>query len=215
MAGTALWIAGSRHRDRALFAGLAGGWILNVLVFFNRFTWHNYYLLGAAFPIAFFAAYASDRATAGRRRAVAVGAVLLAGYTLFASSRALEALASTPTEWIRAEGAFIRDSTREDDFVVYLVESEDFEDWNPVFLYFAKRQGYNVTSRRFARRPEILASIEKRHHRGAGRFLFFCPAPATARFEPILESRGARLLEAGPAGRLYLLDQGSQLTHSP
>jgi hypothetical protein len=214
-AGIALWIARSGHRGRALFAGLAGGWAFTVLVFFNRFTWHNYYLLGAAFPMAFFAAYAFDRATDGRARMRPVAALFLVGYTVFASSRALEALASTPTEWIRAEGEFIRDSTREDDFVVYLMESEDFEDWNPVFLYFAKRQGYNLTTRRFARRPEILAAIEERHHRGPGRFLFFCPAGVTARFEPILESLAARLLEAGPAGRLYEVAQGSQLTQSP
>jgi hypothetical protein len=215
MAGIGLWIARSRHRDRALFAGLAAGWAVTVLVFFNRFTWHNYYLLGGAFPIAFFAAYALDRATLGRPRTLSMGAFLLVGYTVFASSRALARLSSTPTEWIRAEGEFIRDATRVDDFVVYLMESEDFEDWNPVFLYFAKRQGYNVTTRRFARRPEILAAIEKRHHRGPGRFLFFCPAGVTARFEPILESLAARLLEAGPAGRLYEVGQGSQLTQSP
>jgi hypothetical protein len=215
IAGIGLWIARSGHRDRALFAGLAGGWAVTVLVFFNRFTWHNYYFLGGAFPVAFFAAYALDRATEGRARALSIGALLLAGYTVFASSRALERLSSTPTEWIRAEGEFIRDATREDDFVVYLMQSEDFEDWNPVFLYFAKRHGYNVTTRRFARRPEILASIAARHHRGAGRFLFFCPSGVTARFEPILEAQGARLMEAGPPGRLYLVFQGSQLTQSP
>jgi len=43
--------------------------------------------------------------------------------------------------------------------VLYLVDTDDFTDWNPVFLYFAKRDGYNVTRERFVRHPEVLARI--------------------------------------------------------
>jgi hypothetical protein len=129
----------------------------------------------------------------------------VAVYTVAASTPAIHDLAATPTEWIRTSGEFIRRSTAPDDFVVYLVESEDFRDWNPVFLYFAHRRGYNVTTRRMERHPSILGRLEARYRSSRGRFLVFCPARAAPRIALLLESRGARLVEAGPSGWLYRL----------
>ena len=56
--GMALWAFRSRRAEKPLYLGLVWGWTLTLLVFFNRFTWHNYYLLGVEFPLAFFGAYA-------------------------------------------------------------------------------------------------------------------------------------------------------------
>ena len=219
--GVALWIFRSRSRHKALFLGLVLGWIVTLVVFFNRFTWHNYYLLGFEFPLAFFGAYALDRvrvlSRAWRRRergriglAVPAGFAVVAGYTVVASTIARQDLAATPTEWIRVSGEFIRRSTAPKDFVVYLVESQDFRDWNPVFLYFAQRRGYNVTTRRIERHPSILSRLEARYGSSSGRFVVFCPARAAPRLAPLLESQGARLVEAGPSGWLYRMKAASR-----
>jgi len=219
--GVALWIFRWRSRHKALFLGLVLGWIVTLVVFFNRFTWHNYYLLGFEFPLAFFGAYALDRvrvlSRAWRRRergriglAVPAGFAVVAGYTVVASTIARQDLAATPTEWIRVSGEFIRRSTASDDFVVYLVESQDFRDWNPAFLYFAQRRGYNVTTRRIERHPSILSRLKARCGSSSGHFVVFCPARAAPRLAPLLESQGARLVEAGPSGWLYRMKAASR-----
>jgi hypothetical protein len=213
--GVAIWALRSRRRARTLFLALLGGWMLTLLVFFNRFTWHNYYLLGFEFPLAFFGAYALDqtrvlgrtwrrreRAPLGFPASVAFAAV--AGFTLAASTAAAREMAETPTEWIQKSGEFIRRSTAPEDFVVYVVESRDFQDWNPVFLYFAQRRGYNLTTRRLERRPAVLLRLRARYGPSSRRFVVFCPSSAT-RLAPLLESLGAWLLEAGPSGWLYRL----------
>jgi hypothetical protein len=219
--GVGLWAIRSRSRHKALFLALVFGWILTLVVFFNRFTWHNYYLLGFEFPLAFFGAYALDRvrvlSRAWRRREgvrlglpVSAAFAIVAGYTVVASTTAMQDLAATPTEWIRVSGEFIRRTTAPEDFVVYLVESQDFRDWNPVFLYFAQRRGYNVTTRRIERHPSILARLEARYGSSSGRFVVFCPARAAPRLAPLLESQGARLVEAGPSGWLYRMQAASR-----
>jgi hypothetical protein len=224
--GVVLWAFRSQSRHKALFLGLVLGWILTLLVFFNRFTWHNYYLLGFEFPVAFFGAYALDRvrvvSRAWRRRErarvglpVSAAFAVVAGYTIVSSTTAMQDLAATPTEWIRVSGEFIRRTTAPEDFVVYLVESQDFRDWNPVFLYFAQRRGYNVTTRRIERHPSILARLEARYGSSSGRFVVFCPARAAPRLGPLLESQGARLLEAGPSGWLYRMNDASRRRPDP
>ncbi len=222
LVGAVLWAFRSRSRHKPLFLGLLLGWILTLVVFFNRFTWHNYYLLGFEFPLAFYGAYALDRARilsrAWRRREgarlrlpISTAFALVAVYTVVASTTAMHDLAATPTEWIRESGEFIHRTTAPDDFVVYLVESEDFRDWNPVFLYFAHRRGYNVTTRRIERHPSILSRLEGRYGSSGRRFLVFCPVRAAPRLAPLIESEGARLVDAGPSGWLYRMRPSSRL----
>jgi len=87
--------------------------------------------------------------------------------------------------------------------------SQDFRDWNPAFLYFAHRRGYNVTTRRIERHPSIFARLEARYSPSSDRFVVFCPASAAPRLAPLIESQGARLVEAGPSGWLYRMNAAS------
>jgi hypothetical protein len=212
--GAGLYAARSRSRYKALFLGLLIGIALTLLVFFNRFTWHDYYQLAFVFPLAFFAAYslvhlkARVRGRLGRR--TTAFALLLAGAAAIAWSVAsLDLLETTPTAEIRTSGEWIRDRTSPDDFVIYVVESEDLRDWNPVFLYFAKRFGYNVTTRRLEHHRETLPRLERRFAT-AGRLLVFCPRAVEPRLAPLIESAKGDLFDAGAPGRLYRLGEPSR-----
>jgi hypothetical protein len=207
--GAGLYASRSRSRYKALLLGLLGGIAATLLVFFNRFTWHDYYQLSFEFPLAFFAAYAlvdlraRVRARWGRR---ASGfAIVLAGAAAVALAVfSLKLLETTPTEEIRTSGEWVRDRTSPGDFVIYVVESEDLRDWNPVFLYFAKRFGENVTTRRIEHHRDTLPRLERRFS-NAGRLLVFCPRAVEPRLAPLIESAGGELFEAGTPGRLYRL----------
>jgi hypothetical protein len=124
-------------------------------------------------------------------------------YTVPSTIIVTKKLAATPTQWIRERGDFVRQWTALEDFVLYVVESDDFRDWNPVFLDFAKRRGFNVTTRRLERHPGYLTRLNRRYGRKGGRFLVFCHPEAAPPLGPRLESAGARLLEASRLGRLY------------
>jgi hypothetical protein len=211
--GAALYAARSRSRYKALFLGLLAGIAATLLVFFNRFTWHDYYQLAFVFPLAFFAAYSLVQLKVrirGRlgRRATSGALVLVASAAVGFSIVSLKLLETTPTEEIRTSGEWIRDRTSAGDFVIYVVESEDLRDWNPVFLYFAKRFGYNVTTRRLEHHRETLPRLEGRFS-DAERLLVFCPRSAEPRLSPLIESAGGELFEAGAPGRLYRLGEPS------
>lgn len=72
-----------------------------------------------------------------------------------------------------------------------------------MFLYFAQRHRYNVTTRRIERHPSILSRLEARYARTDGRFVVFCPPKAAPRLAPLVESAGGRLIEASSLGSLY------------
>jgi hypothetical protein len=217
--GAGLYVWRSRSRYKALFLGLLGGVVATILVFFNRFTWHDYYQLPFVFPLAFFAAYslvelrARARARLGSgpaaRRAIA-GALLLAGAAAIALSiSSLGLLETLSTDEIRASGEWIRDRTAPGDFVIYLVESEDLRDWNPVFLYFAKRFGFNLTTRRLEHHRDTLDRLERRFA-DENSLLVFCPRAAEPRLAALIEAAGGELFEAGRPGRLYRLGEPSR-----
>jgi len=203
----------SRSPHKPLFLGTLAGGVTTVLVFFNRYTWHNYYFMPLVFPMAFFAGAGAQSLcdlAAGLGDSHPVPARLLSHspwlivvFTLWRAAATLPALAWTPTDWIAANGKWIQEHSGARDFVVYLLDSEDGRDWNAVFLYFARRDGYNLTRPRVKRK--VLANVYARYASGYQRFLIFCPEPLVW-LAPRLESFGARLLEAGPRGRLYQIE---------
>ena len=144
-------------------------------------------------------------------------AAILVALTVFRAANPVGKRIGTLTKrrWVRCRNTVLASGNKAcrgapDDFVVYLVESQDFRDWNPVFLYFAQRRGYNVTTRRIERHPSILSPLEARYGSSSGRFVVFCPAKAAPRLAPLIESQGARLVEAGPSGWLYRMKASSR-----
>ena len=86
------------------------------------------------------------------------------------------------------------------DFVLWVVGGDE-DNWNPAFLYFAKRDGYNLN-----RRHLEAATIAALYHRFAApnrRVLLFCSDREEAER---VESMGARPLVADKARRLYLVE---------
>lgn len=214
MGGLVLYALRSRSSFKSLYLGLAGGAFLALVIFFSRYTWHDYYQLPMELPLAFCGAYGlqsladgsnwlkSRRPRLGRASSLLVPAVL--GLTLYEGMTGFREVASTPTGWIQRNGAWIRERTSTDDFVVYVLDTEDRRDWNPVFLYFAKRDGYNLSHKRVI--PRVLSSIVARFGPQYRRILVFCPEQLRVELEERLEVSGAVLVDAGPPGYLYRLD---------
>jgi hypothetical protein len=202
----------ANNEYKSLYLGLTLGSVTALLTFFNRYTWHNYYQLPLVFPLVFLAGYGAFRIHEllggfGRRFALYQNLflALVTALTLFYTAARYPELTETPTEWIASNGTWIQEHSQAGDFVVYILETRDFEDWNPVFLYFAKRDGYNLPMRRV--KPRVLANLYTRYAPHYARFLIFCPASLHDTLWKRLESLDATLFEAGPNGILYRLEK--------
>jgi hypothetical protein len=194
-----------RTRRGSLYAGLLVGSALTVLAFFSRFQWHDYYQLPLVFPLAYFAAAGVHHLLLRRRQRPLAHVVVLTmltvaclawtrrGYAELARSAwALEQ--SAAGEWLQAQ-------TASGDFILYLVDGPE-RDYSPAFLYFARRDGYNLW------RPEELTRAKLDEIRGAygpryRRLLLFCPRGLARAAGPRLRSLGAPIVGEGDAGRLF------------
>ena len=210
--GALWWVCRGRGRTAAVFTGLLVGCGVTLLVFFDRYPPHNYYQLPFVFPLAFFAAQGLQalrvRARAARhssrpRRWLFAGAlpvvVLAAAFFSWSGFRAL-AGSNRAVELIRSRGAWIREHTRPDDYVVYLFEGSA-DDWNPAYLYFARRNGYNLPLGELG--PPELAALSARARGRFPRVLVFASAVG-ARQE--LLDLGAELLASDPRRALLRVD---------
>jgi hypothetical protein len=208
-----LYVKDSRQKYKSLYLGLLIGAFIALLVFFNRYTWHNYYQLPLVFPMAFFAGYGAFRlhSLLGAKppakysaRAQTVFVILVVISSLYGTVARFPELTETPTQWIASNGEWIQYHTAPDDFVIYILDTADPTDWNPVFLYFAKRDGYNLPRRKVKNRN--LAEIFRRFSSCYKRILVFCSMDLHERMAPRLELAGAELREVGPRGMLYQIE---------
>jgi hypothetical protein len=215
--GVVHYVGKGNRRYRGLFLGLLLGALVTILVFFSRNRPHSYYQLPFAFILCFFAGYGLNRLVIQARvawpRAGSTAAGLLLAVFVAAtwhfSHMGFEELAASTVEEIAARGEAIQGWTGPRDFVVYVVDSEP-EDWNPSFLYFAKRDGYNLPRPDFS--AETLNRIYQDYARRYPRLFVACPARPRVLFRR-LEDWGLRLAAAGPSGRLYRMER--PLTREP
>jgi hypothetical protein len=169
-------------RQKAVVLGLTIGGVVTALLFFNVNLIHNYYQLPFV-PIAcFFAAYAWDRLL-GRRMVAAlqsrrVGTVglgvvclLLCFGALFVVTRGSLISKTEPAPFI-SSGDFIRQNTSPDTFVLFVISQED---WNPAFLYFAKREGYNLGVDNLSLSSSLLRETVERFGKSYPRISLFVP----------------------------------------
>lgn len=188
---------------------LVAACVVTVLVFFNLHYEHDYYQLPFAFPLALAAAYGLDRlrgATRARWRLGRAWDVALLVLLLVVSVRHTlgwyQRLSSTSAAPVMAAGAWLRTQTDPADFVVFVHRSESLS-WNPAYLYFAKREGYNLVASRISRAAldDVALRFGDRYRR------LFVFAPAFTGEEPVraLDALGLPVAAEGPAGRLYLL----------
>jgi hypothetical protein len=205
-------VAAFRHAgDRAARAVLVlvAACVVTMLVFFNLHYEHDYYQLPFAFPLALAAAFGLDRLRAAARARWRLGRgwdVALIAVLLLVSLRHTlgwyQRLSSTSAAPVMAAGAWLRTQTDPADFVVFVHRSENLS-WNPAYLYFAKREGYNLVASRISR--PALDDVTRRF--GAHYERLFVFAPAFAGAEPVraLDALGLPVAAEGPAGRLYRL----------
>ena len=206
---------------RLLYGALLAGNLATLLVFFNRYRWHSYYNLPIVLPLAFYAGAGVDglrhvaaRLVRGRQRALAgalpaAALVVVLGVTVVESRAAVEVGAGAPartgtsTQRLVAAGDWLRERTTPDDFVAYVVA--DTENWNPAYLYFAKRDGYNLHVVELPSLPRLQLRYSASHRR----FLVFSPddCPHAHLVTNWLLQHRARILDQGPQGTLYWLEK--------
>jgi 4-amino-4-deoxy-L-arabinose transferase-like glycosyltransferase len=205
--GALAYLRRGNPRYRGLFLGLLLGMVVTLLVFFSRNRPHSYYQLPFAFALCFFGGYGLHRMVVQIRaawprpgRTVAALAIVGAAAVTWAYSRVgYEELTAPTVDEIAARGEAIREWTDPTDFVIYLVDSEP-EDWNPSYLYFAKRDGYNIPRSDFS--AATLMSVYRSYNRRYRGVFVACPArPRILSLR--LEGWGLPLAAAGPSGRLY------------
>jgi hypothetical protein len=102
-----------------------------------------------------------------------------------------------------AAGEWIQRRTDKNDFVFYVIEAEQ-PNWLPAFLYFAKREGYNLPYTQV--RPEELAHLRATLPLSGRRPLLFCPSVLLGALGETLPSLGLKLDESPSVGALYLLE---------
>jgi hypothetical protein len=168
--------AGIPHR--ALYLGLGAGAFVTLLTFFSRFTWHDYYHLAFVFPLAALAGFGADALSAlAKRPATRFGilALLVAGIASFSAvayARFFSGIkAGQTTRAIRVAGAYVRGGTEPGDFVVYVID--DHENWNPAYLYFASRDGFNLHLHSLSRKSLVQIRSVYAQRRPV---VVFCPA---------------------------------------
>jgi hypothetical protein len=209
--GAFVYLRKGNRRYRGLFLGLLVGGLVTLLVFFGRNRPHSYYQLPFAFTLCFFAGYGLHRIVVlarvhwprSGRAGAALAVVSVAAVTWSYSREGYGELTAPTIEEIAARGEAIREWTTPADFVVYLVDSEP-EDWNPAYLYFAKRDGYNIPRSDFsaATLMRVYRSYEPRYRR------VFVACPTRPRILCLrLEGWGLPLAAAGFSGRLYRMEE--------
>lgn len=201
-----------RPRARAgLRLGLLAGALVALALFFNRHREHAYYQLPFVPILAGFAGGlpALGLALARRRRSRALAALTAAaglGLALLVARQGAAGLALMKANWqplVAERGDWIAAQTRPDDFVVYVLGLRD-DNWDPAPLYFARRDGFNLSRAQVGH-----ARLAELHRRFAGRyarFLVYCPPVALPELEGRLARLGGRPIAEGVPGRIYRLE---------
>jgi hypothetical protein len=214
--GAFFWTRRARGPMAPVFTGLLLGGAAALLVFFHLYQAHNYYQLPLVFPVAFFGAQglqglrllarASRRA---RKSAWLVARVASPLVVLVAGLWGAAALGwlTTSSEAIgihRSRGEWIREHTHVDDYVIYTFPGTGEADpWNPLYLYFAKRRGYDLPSDEVT--PERLAAIRAQARGRFTRVLAFSVREETHRIlagiagDPVAWAGRRALFQLDPA----------------
>jgi hypothetical protein len=209
LAGLLALLRGPRREAHRIFAALLAGSLLTLLLFFDKNRWHSYYQLPYVLGVAYFAG-AGARGLIQRlaslfpnslRMPVRLTALsLVLGLSAWASVMECTRLSTNRSSAeIAAAGEWIRTHTTAGDFVVYIVTSDP--DWNPAYLYFAKRDGYDLFYDDVE--PAILGRIRTQHAGDHARFLVFCPDGLVSPLAPSLARLPLTLIGRGSPGALY------------
>lgn len=204
-------VAWKKQTEQIIMTGLTIGAFITVLIFLNVNSLHNYYQLPYIFIVCFFAAHAVERCYESIEQ-------LLVGYTprirwtlqmLFIVTLLIFLLHTTrfymlprnePQVLIKA-GEFIRTHTPQDTFVLYLIKNDTF--WFPEYLYFAKRDGYNVGANQLT--ETLIRQLSERYGNAYETMYFYVPENLLNLYKTTMPDSGALVSSASESGSLFLL----------
>ena len=154
--GISLYGLNIRNRNEAaLVIGLSAGAMVTMFVFLNVNSLHNYYQLPYVFIICFFAGYFVERfwvhlnklimhslRPVSRRILKGLWGIIFWGFILHVTQFYM--LPRNEPEALMTAGNFLQANTPPKSFLLYVIRRETY--WDPSYLYYAKREGYNIGS---------------------------------------------------------------------
>ena len=151
-----------------LFLSLAFSSLAALFLFFNVYKAHDYYQLPMALPEFYFASVVAVRLAKNKSGAFSAFKISVLALALLASFAVFK-MSNAPDWNLVASGEFVREKTPPDAFVFYIV-GEKTAGWDPSALYFARRDGYNLSPLNF--KKPLLAEIARKFPDYKKRFLF-------------------------------------------
>ena len=144
---TLLGILGLRHHDirsRFFFLTAAAGIFFAVVLFFNLYLVHEYYLIAVTVPLAIAAGFGADFLLFGVLRKYPVALLCVIA---FVGHTGLQEIFPKPKDFTLNEYRFarlLREITAPDELLVVAER-----DWNPSILYWARRRGFMLRGKGF------------------------------------------------------------------
>jgi len=201
-------------KEWPVILGLVVGAGLTILIFFNLNVVHDYYQLPFVFVTCFLAArgaddffqrinYALKDANPRPRKGWMIFIMIFVLGAIAYLNRPYVMDLVEPEEMKRA-GNFIRSHTAENGFVLYTSKKGS---WNPAGLYYATREGYNVTAEQLSSKL-----FEKLYHEfgSTGRVFYLYVPFALQQKVPDSALQKARMVSRSAEDSLFILDYSLQ-----
>lgn len=181
------WMRLSLQQKTFLYA-LTAGSILTMLVFFNVNWIHNYYQLPYVVVVSALSATAVHALLApwqmpGARRRLPWHALLGTLLIFLICACCGDAIPRSEPLVTKNAGSRIRTLVPEDGYVIYVTPDGVY--WNPIYHYYAKREGYNVAVSETA--PQKIREITARFAPEGHPVYLFVPALFLPRTMPLLK----------------------------
>ncbi|GAK50568.1 glycosyl transferase family protein [Candidatus Moduliflexus flocculans] len=191
-----------KQEEFVVMLGLQGGSLLTILLFLNVNRIHNYYQMPYVFITCFFSAYGINVVFTQINKLIMsynfstkliIKAMLMTVFIVFFLHTVRFSLFTNkePHDMIEA-GNFIHTNTPAEAFIFYVKT----DDWDPSFLYYAKREGYNVGIEQLS--ESFLQDKIEEYTKFYRQFYLYLPNTFFSQGKDILENYNSHNVQCSP-----------------
>lgn len=187
--------------------------LLTIGVFFNLHFEHNYYQLPFVALLCVCAGMGFESVRSfmpglvrKRKRAwlsffvsLLMGGLLF-GYSLWHDARMYRLLSAPSEDIFKIPGEWLQSQTTKTDFIIYVHPMEKLA-WNPAFLYFAKRDGFNLVPSQLNR--SFIEDIARKYRGPYDRILVYCAPINNPAICQGIQNMGFEILNSSRLGILF------------